>query len=76
MQIQNSDIFHPNFGLDPSAAIPDIGPDEEAVRFRLETRTGDPSYEPGQRLVVQEGEVRELLRVVNKLIAALRTFVP
>ncbi len=53
-----------------------IGHEYGMVDQRYVDQSGDRSYEPGQRLVVHEREVRDLLAIVIKLLVALRGLVP
>lgn len=52
-----------------------IGHNQGMVDENYVIRAGDSTYEAGQRLVIQEPEVREFLGIVGKLVARLRTLV-
>lgn len=53
-----------------------IGHCQSMVDAKYVQKSGDTSYEVGQRLVVEETQVRQLADVLQKLITALRKLVP
>ncbi len=48
-----------------------LGHSQGMIDSRYVRNTGDSNYQPGQRLVVNQADVRELAKVATKLVAGL-----